>query len=660
MIGTNYIDNGVLVPSCPTYKVPDADRVCQLCKNEGLYVDYNQSQCYTDCPVGYFKDIANYICYDLVNEGLYASNGEVVLICPSNTKADSKNYCQPCTTLGLVDNNGTCEPSCPTNKWLNVSSQTCYDYAADNKYLYNNQIYDECPPGTQTDASNNCQTCASLGLLDELSSGNCVATCPSNQYTDTANSQCIDYQNENKYIDNGVLVDECPSGKKAGNNNICELCATLYFYDQDGECVSSCSANLFQDVVNYKCIDYVASNQYIYNGTLVDACPSGTTSNINHYCITCAKNKQYDYLGACVDPPCPSNTFTDVDNLKCIDYIAEGLFIYAGKLVTQCPGGLKPDSNNVCQLCIQFGLYDNSGNCVAACPDGVYVSNSNVCIDYVANGQYLYNDEIVDECPLSYFPDEKNICQTCSGAGVYQYLLACYDVCPASTYTVESTKTCITCEDNEYFDGSGCVDKCPDQYIYNSNKVCVLCEFKIYNNSCISDCPDYSSYDETTHLCTKCIENDLVYYESKCLSNCPDGLAPAVETAECVETTPCFPSPCLNDGTCSFVKVSKKTLDRNGIVDLTSSAVNKFGNETYLCTCQEDNYGAQCQNDGLISIKNDIDTKLQNIKDNTSSTSSISSGDADTLAGIMSQIGDIEELISDSLVDEIYEFISKF
>mgnify|MGYP000414446652 CR=1 FL=1 len=95
------------------------------------------------------------------------------------------------------------------------------------------------------------------------------------------------------------------------------------------------------------------------------------------------------------------------------------------------------------------------------------------------------------------------------------------------------------------------------------------------------------------------------------------------------------------------------------LTDLDSISVNDAKNQTYYCTCNEDNYGVNCEKSGLVQIKTNINDKLSDIITNSGSGQTISDEDAAAIKEIIAQIGEIEELVDEFLTDKIYEFISK-
>lgn len=673
-IGTNYVENGVIVASCSAGYIADSNRICYPCKLMGYYKHYSLNTCYLTCPVGFYQDEVNRNCVNLALENLYVDVTTVVSNCPPNKIADSNRFCVHCGVIDYLEFDGVCVATCPVGIWADYANNRCYDYKTNGEYLYNNQIYLECPKTTIKDTNNNCQLCATMGLLHETSSGKCVTTCNPFHYYNTTTKECIDYINEGLYLDTttNTLVQQCPSNTINGGNNICVLCAMVSLWNLNGNCVSACPGNYYSDNLTKTCVDFQSLGMYFYNGGIVATCPLGTGPNNNNFCVSCKTLNLFDNLGICQNLPCPVNFFTDMNSMFCVDYINDGKYIFNGTLVIECPLGTISNALNICEMCIDRGMFELNGVCVLSCPPDLYVSGSNVCIDYISQGKFLYNGDIVNECPLSYYPDTLNVCKTCFDAGVYQYLLACFESCPIGTFKIEVTKTCITCQENEVFHIDTCLSKCPNRYTPNSLNECQLCDLRIYNNTCISECPDYSEYQGNINECFVCNEINKVFLRSNitnsvqiskgsCLDNCPDKMYPLEPpTKECKPTTPCFPSPCINNGTCSFTPLTERRSIRNNITSNDSIALNEFKNETYLCFCEDDFYGANCQTPGLIAIKNNVTGIFENITDNSKLQDSILPNESDLIDDIIDNMTEIEELISDKFTDDIYNFISKF
>jgi hypothetical protein len=176
--------------------------------------------------------------------------------------------CETCTVVG-TDANNNCT-SCK-NEYL-IFQSNCYTACPDQLngvYFYmNGNTCNQCvsPCLTCTDAIS-CKTCV-LGyyLVENLTSNNCVQTCPSGYYL------------------TGNICKQC--------NSLCSLCI-----DNPDNC-SKCSSTAY----------YLNPNQCL------SVCPSGYAPNDSRECVVCKSLNKYFYIDQCV-VTCPKGIKDEVNKL---------------------------------------------------------------------------------------------------------------------------------------------------------------------------------------------------------------------------------------------------------------------------------------------------------------------------------------------------------
>lgn len=190
---------------------------------DGWYYDYSDGQCHLTCPDG------QHAVYD-------GSGGDGR--CVENTvgKEDQDGVCvgnalrsSLASPTWYIDENGKCQPSCPSGWYYNADASVCYKYcAADSVYSESDfSCHKDCSRlngGGQTwEEDFNTGTGESRCLL-ACSSGEAVYSaenshcCLDGWYANHDDNEC--HKNcEGKYEDystgEGQCLDACPTGKKA-------------------------------------------------------------------------------------------------------------------------------------------------------------------------------------------------------------------------------------------------------------------------------------------------------------------------------------------------------------------------------------------------------------------------------------------------------------
>lgn len=211
---------------------------------------------------------------------------------------------------------------------------------------------------------------------------------------------------------------------------------------------------------------------------------------------------------------CPSTTYIDTVNNKCIDCHAWCLSCWGG-LNTQC-NRCNNITNSSNQVTIYY-LISGSSTCSQTCPDLQYIDSrvpnycqlcSSSCLTCAGNsttcltcqtGNYFYNNTCIPTCPTSTYPNiMASICASCDAA-----CLAC---------TGSGANSCQSCKSPYLlsFGTTSCISQCPNgQYSNSTANGCLLC------SSICHTCINAST------ICTTCsVASSLIpvyFYNNTCL-----------------------------------------------------------------------------------------------------------------------------------------------
>jgi hypothetical protein len=209
---------------------------------------------------------------------------------------------------------------------------------------------------------------------------------------------------------------------------------------------------------------------------------------------------------------------------------------------------------SACQTCNLLG--DDNDHLCLTCARDYYplIDNNNMCYksDIVLEGYYF-------DSTSKTFQRCYQTCKHCSGFGDIRspnctecaygltscdgctknlYKDQCVDECPKTTIYNAANKTCIECTAEEILFNNACITSCPDSYIHDSN-TCFTCKSKgmyIYNKLCVKECPSKTTLNTNTNTCEMecnlgyysdgigciyCADKSQLFYENTCVQNCP-------------------------------------------------------------------------------------------------------------------------------------------
>ena len=509
-------------------------------------------QCIDNCPPGYYKD-------DLTNRCLkcFENSADNPYSCKTCI-GPSSNQCTACLS-GTFLSGGECTIPCPPGSWPDTSTNICA-----NCYYNTVGPLFSCVTCT-TGASNNCLSCNSGNFLHPTPIGECIASCPDGYWGDASTNTCqMCYQNTANLALSCLTCD-------GGTSSSCLSCGPEAFLS-GGKCLEVCSPTQWNDPMTgvcqecwqsaigpaYSCLTCLGggpsqcsscgSGTFLYPallGECLGACPAGyygnTTTNTCELCEQDHSNLTF----SCVT--CDGGTLNDC--LSCKD----GAYLHpaaGGACLPSCPTGFWADNSaNICQQCYQSA--SEPFTC-AAC-NGPYFNH---CLACNAPG-FLdpLTDSCVSVCPTGYWGDTSNrICLTCYSTedpyAVHGTCRSCYG---------PNDNQCTSCFSGRFYLNTSdtCVLNCPDGWFPNMT-----------NNSC-DPCFATSSFQSTSRTCATCVGPnyyeclsclpDSWLYQNQCLSVCPDGTYPNNDTLTC---DPCYQSTSITD-TSQSCKTCSGPLDTN-------------------------------------------------------------------------------------------------
>lgn len=480
-----------------------------------------------------------------------------------NTAASASN-CTSCMTSGYVINGnsyGPCVAACPAQTALDTTlhtfcqpcSSSCYNCAA---------------PGDATQ----CTSCPGSNKVYGVTTGTCIATCPTNSLIDGTATHCL------------PCDSSCAVCTVAGDPTKCTLCSTAGFVVNGvsvGNCVSTCPSHTALDTTLHNFCQPCGFS-----------CSECSQPNNNNYCTSCATTGYLVFganIGPCQAPPCPAQYAVDVaTGTKCLP------------CDSSCNLCAQPQNNQQCTSC-PTGYYllgTSFGSCQSICPDGTALdvathqhclACSSSCLKCAAPADstqctlcpatYLvigavYGPCQIAPCPALTFENAAQTnclpchssCVTCDGmldstkctsCPTGKFVLGTVDgtcitgPCPAGTVEDPATHTkcetcysscvtcavpadqsnCLTCQTGMvllYASPGQCVTPCPA----GSAQTCPTCTCLACDSSCAT-----CSVPANVNRCTSCPSGYLYYYVSpngKCLLACPNGYAPDPTNTNCL------------------------------------------------------------------------------------------------------------------------------
>ncbi|MBQ9394267.1 MAG: hypothetical protein IJU23_01970 [Proteobacteria bacterium] len=570
--------------------------------NSGYTV--NNNVCTSSCSSSQYYDSSTGACAtsDISNCGQkdYKCSEHI-----SNWKGGSctSNACFVSECLdGYSAVNNECKANCGTTKYYDSTTGTCVTSDINNcgqkNYKCSAQV-SNWEEGVCSDNICTVSVCAK-GYKPSNDSKQCVSNCTTGQHYDSAQTKCVNDDENNCGATGHKCLDEiknsktvrCEAGKcfvsqcNAGYNVINNVCtsscsSTTQYYDSStGACAMSNVDNCGQK--GYKCSSHVpnwSDGNCTNNACIVTAC-ANDYSPINGECkADCGTTKYYDSsTGNCVD--------SDKDNCgqkgyKCAAQISnwsDGICSSNVCYVNKCDTGYKPSSDNkqCVSDCTSGQHYDsNAGKCVADDNDNCGATG-HACKDEIKNSKTVHCSSgrcYVDTCNTGYSVSNNVCVSSCTSSQYYDSDLgACKDSdinnCGQKHYRCSehiSNWNTGNCTNNACL-----VSKCNEGYT-------------IINKECKADCGDTKYYDSQTGACVASDVNNCGQKGYKCSVQVSNWSAGSCTNNVCSVTkceTGYKPS---TDGKSCVSDCSNKEYYDSSAAKCKTSDVNNCGQKDYIC-----------------------------------------------------------------------------
>lgn len=285
------------------------------------------------------------------------------------------------------------------------------------------------------------------------------------------------------------------------------------------------------------------------NGTCVFLCPSSTyIDTINNKCVDCHIRCLSCWGGLNTQCDRCNNITSSPSNTLIIYYLLSG----SSTCSQTCPNSQYIDKAipNICQLCSSSCLTcaNSSTNCLS-CQSGIYFFN-NTCITTCPNATYQ-NTTICSPCtPQCRICTDSTIisCTACNNITETQRITyyykqpnttVCSQTCPSGYLVSQNNNTCLACQ-NGCTACSATISNCSACTIYAG----VVYYLDRNTNTCATVCPNAGSGNNTDFVCYSC---QYFTFNQKCIQSCPTGYVGVIgNISTCVECS-------SNDTNCSKV-----------------------------------------------------------------------------------------------------------
>lgn len=560
---------------------------CTVCI-PSYYLDTLTSSCGTTCPLGYYGNDADWICY-----GKYISKvnfPHLFLACTS-----------PCATCSGGPTNCI---TCIANYYIPIGDSGCNDCLGPGYSLIGVTCY-------KCDSS--CLTC------DNILPTSCTScTPPLHLYM--ANQTCMDCDTNlgvyysgvsNQCLDCSLTCADC-SGDPTNcilcnlgtyllstgpSTSTCDLCTMDYYYISGSDCLpcspnckkcsgtattcTACEPGLFLYAGNQTCT-LCNEDGFFQSGSDCLGCHSSCKTcygPLEGNCITCNPvNPTSPYFLAsntsCI--PCQGDKFyLQSDNINC-DHCHTSCLACNGPLPTQCLscniGYFLNVTDNACTLCNTDGYYKDSSTSTCrkcdlscrtcngssfadctSCYTGNYLKDNSTCTDCVIYGYFIQDNFYCSKCAstcVTCYGTQPNNCLSCTnGLYLIQGLNTC-GACNLQGYyaqypnCLKCSPVCQNCSGPSEMYCTSC-NQATDLYLLStgSGTTCSSCKMDYYyrNGGSCSPCHTtcQSCRGETNQDCIKCkygyYYNPFTLY---CETNCASPYVLNSQTLLCEITAP--------------------------------------------------------------------------------------------------------------------------
>jgi hypothetical protein len=332
----------------------------------------------------------------------------------------------------------------------------------------------------------------------------------------------------------------CDIGGDSTNNN-CTQCDTNSNYFPIYE---STNGNCYTSTTNMRNYYFDSGTKYFMSCYSTCATCSKAGSSLSNNCDTCEDgyNPLEDNLSQCISiNDTPLGYYLDDKQMKFMK-------CYASCYKCKVSGD---DINHNCLRCKDnfVRLVDNQYNCFAKDSKitGYYFDQTfnrfNHCYDTcnTCTGSGTFSSPKCIDCKKEYPNCMPSVSQNTILTLNCPYKIfnnICYDECPQYTVPDPSSNKCLYCNSTQAIYSSACVDECPQNYIRDYSNICKQCssDTYYYNKQCLYTCPINTKLNINTNICEDYCENEF-YQEGIGCVQC-QGTAKYYYNGSCYEQCP--------------------------------------------------------------------------------------------------------------------------
>ena len=495
-----YNENGVCKKDC-TNGFKYQFQCVSTCE-DGLYNNYKDKRCDTECPQGTLKYLTG--CYETCAKAKTVNNLSFNLVayeekCVKQCKSNEVSFDGVCyancsevpqdpnqsEVITYYNKNGFCV-AFEKCKFYVEEENTCFDEDCPNHYPYyiedlpsdqKKKCYKSCPNNTGEYQMKCYKDCENIEGLDQnlmKVEGRCVEICDENKNEVLYDGKCWESCREPSEHFNIELFKDI-------NKNKCqEECPELsvkYNYT----CLFNCPHNMYENIETHKCIEpEECLSKFAFDGKCVPNC------NIEGKQLFVYKKKTIsECLYSCDNNMFIENEYTCVDECKS----------YIDKETRKCMNSCKPH-----QVTLEndVALY-----CYNECTSEFPLKKGKVCVteQQCLDAEYLLNgNECVKECPITKVKQGTKCVDSCS-EGEIVYKRECFASCTDAAQAMNIEKLFLSQDKTE------CYDRCPESHVGTDCITCNLNTHYIVNDECVSQSPKKEDcrrcHNQGSHKCNE-------------------------------------------------------------------------------------------------------------------------------------------------------------
>ena len=511
-----YNENGVCKKDC-TNGFKYQFQCVSKCEN-GLYNNYKDKSCDTECPQGTLKYLNG--CYETCAKAKSINNLSFNLIayeekCVKQCKSNEVSYDGVCyancgevpqdpnqsEVIMYYNKTGFCV-NLNTSSFYVEEENTCFDDDCPDHYPYyiedsidqTRKCYKSCPSKTAVYQMKCYLDCGNVkGLNENLmeKDGRCVEICNST----------------NEWLYDGKCWESCEAASLHFN---------IELFENTGTGTKTCKDYCPEQTIKHehKCLSYCPLDPIMYENVLTQRCV---------YLEDCPSKLIYTQrcVPSCVIEGRQLFVYKNETISECL-YDCGGMFIeneytcvkecknYIDKETSKCVNSCKPH-----QVTLEN---DAKPYCYNECPSEYPLKKGKVCVTQqeCLNAEYLLNgNECVKECPITKVKRGTECVDSCS-EGEIIYKRECFASCTVAAQAMSIDVLFLSQDRTE------CYDRCPESHVPQGND-CTTCDLNthyIINDECVSQSPEKGDCGRChQHGSHKCNEKRHENKNKKCECN---------------------------------------------------------------------------------------------------------------------------------------------